>query len=218
MDNQLEEINSGYNTRLIAPIGKTVLDFAKYLKNDDSVFDLSSLSEFTPRILDAMNSHVQVMRKNHALDDAYKKMYREIRASWDDEPSDYFDWNEYGKNFDKLIAQELKKAETGPQSRLVEDLRKITNTQQTQGEEIVVEAPILQIPKDPITKKDIKFAVRSRRCKHVYDKESIENFITTSLANNRPRIRCPIAGCTNSDLSIDDLENDDETNNLIESV
>ncbi|GMT33140.1 hypothetical protein PFISCL1PPCAC_24437 [Pristionchus fissidentatus] len=60
--------------------------------------------------------------------------------------------------------------------------------------------------KDPITKEDIKEPVKNRICGHVYDKDSVKEFIQMNKANRMAIYQCPVQGCGNkNNLSMDDL-------------
>lgn len=67
------------------------------------------------------------------------------------------------------------------------------------------------IPIDPFSKQEIQFAVRNKKCKHVYDRSALESFLSQS---KNPR--CPTLGCVNrAHMTAASVEVDDQTNALI---
>ena len=78
--------------------------------------------------------------------------------------------------------------------------------------EMVVTQPT-SIPIDPITKKEIEFALKNKKCKHVYDRSAFFEY----LKARKPR--CPIMGCNNrTTLTEESVEDDIETNALIQRL
>jgi SUMO ligase MMS21 Smc5/6 complex component len=51
-------------------------------------------------------------------------------------------------------------------------------------------------------------------CKHHYSRAAIESYVDSKL-RNRQRVRCPVAGCTNGHVTIEQLEDDSEIALLI---
>jgi hypothetical protein len=73
---------------------------------------------------------------------------------------------------------------------------------------------VTTIPIDPYNKKEIEFAVRNKKCKHIYDKTSFEQQVTQT---RKPR--CPYIGCNNrEEMSLSSVEVDLATNALIEKI
>nr|CAI5865191.1 unnamed protein product [Callosobruchus analis] len=56
-------------------------------------------------------------------------------------------------------------------------------------------------PVDPMTKKVIRNPYRNKRCNHVYEYNSIVDYVK----QQRHRAKCPYIGCTNHNLRITDL-------------
>ena len=46
---------------------------------------------------------------------------------------------------------------------------------------------------DPITKKEIVDPVRNKKCKHIYEKSTMNHMIDRARENNKP-VRCPYMG------------------------
>ncbi|GMR32314.1 hypothetical protein PMAYCL1PPCAC_02509 [Pristionchus mayeri] len=60
--------------------------------------------------------------------------------------------------------------------------------------------------KDPITKEDIKDPVRNSRCGHVYDRESVNEYIQMNKKNRMAVYHCPVQGCKNKvNLNLQDM-------------
>lgn len=58
---------------------------------------------------------------------------------------------------------------------------------------------------DPITKKPLEDPCRNRICGHVYSMTSVQ-----ALLKNNLRTHCPIVGCTNKKVNLEDLVPDKE--------
>lgn len=90
------------------------------------------------------------------------------------------------------------------------------------------------IPIDPFSKKEVVIPVRNKTCGHLYDKESFTNmfdarprnrFVSVSCYHDFifnlylcSAIKCPITGCTNKRVTIEDIEEDPRTQILIENA
>jgi len=59
-------------------------------------------------------------------------------------------------------------------------------------------------PVDPITKTIIRKPIRNKKCKHVYDNQSIYDYIRQS----KNKAKCPYMGCKNNKLVVGDLQED----------
>ncbi|KAJ6225343.1 hypothetical protein RDWZM_003888 [Blomia tropicalis] len=80
--------------------------------------------------------------------------------------------------------------------------------------DLMEESTQFQIPIDPFMKIPISIPVRNMKCKHVYDKEQF-----FKIFESRPRnsmIKCPVSGCVNKKVSIEDVEEDVELRSKIE--
>lgn len=75
-----------------------------------------------------------------------------------------------------------------------------------------------KIPIDPFTQKEIEIPVRNVRCKHVYDKSGILNYINQKAGQNKSA-KCPTIGCLNkSKLTFNDLVEDLELKEKIDRL
>lgn len=78
--------------------------------------------------------------------------------------------------------------------------------------EVLQSEPV--IPIDPFTKREIEFAVKNKKCGHIYDRSALTAFLTQS---RNPR--CPNVGCVNrTQLTQNSVDVDTETNALIERL
>lgn len=69
------------------------------------------------------------------------------------------------------------------------------------------------IPIDPVTKRPVAFAIKNKKCGHIYDKTSFEEYLKLT------RPRCPFMGCSNRELlKNDSVEDDLVTNALIARI
>lgn len=67
------------------------------------------------------------------------------------------------------------------------------------------------IPIDPFSKREIDFAVRNKKCHHVYDRLSLEEYL-----NQSRNPRCPYIGCANREVMTSaSVEADSDANDVI---
>ncbi len=67
--------------------------------------------------------------------------------------------------------------------------------------------------KCPLTMAFMEDPVRSKVCKHSFGRDAIYHYLRTSNTQNRNRngARCPVPGCINGSMTINELEEDPET-------
>lgn len=217
MEAQLEDINSGSTLKEIKQVEDTIIDCAKNFKKNDATFNITTLPILGAKLVDLMNNYTEVTNNIVANQEAFSKLNDQMKRDYrnathtDEEGGQYYEIDEYVDKF--VETKEQIKARLPSETEAIRVLRNILQL----DEEIQVQPPCRQIPKDPISRADIKVAVKSKKCGHTYDKESIEGYIAQKQASKR-LIRCPQAGCTNQNLTIDDLIPDEEINNLIQNI
>lgn len=212
MEALIEDIRNQTTAKTISQLEDSIIDCAKNFKSNDATFNISTLPTFGGRLLDLMGDYIAASQRLEACQNAFVIMHEKIEGEDETDMDEYSNCEHYLKLFDTSLNDELKKA--SPSQASINFLKKIIQV----DEEIRVEAPAqTQIPKDPITKLDITCAVRSSVCKHIYDKDSIEQYMIQKQRTKK-RIQCPQAGCTNKNMTRDELVLDNETNNLIQSL
>lgn len=214
MEAQLADIREGTTLQFVKQLRNNIKDCAKNIKSNDDTFKLSSIQSVTDKILDLMSSYVETVQGVESSQRAFIAIYQEVDDEESGQVEEYADLNAYTKLFEEAVAKESEISMTNEVEAQVE-LEKIIRPYV--DEDIQVEAPKRQIPKDPFTKKDIKVAIMSTNCKHVYDKETIEDYFTQREKINK-RVQCPHAGCANRNMTRDELVLDEETNKLIQSL
>lgn len=212
MESQLEDIRNSTTLKIIQQLEDSIIDCAKNFKSNDATFNINTLPTFSQKLIELMGKYSETSRKILACQGAFVNIHGQLEEEDAGELDEYADTNKYMNLFDKFVRDEFKSLTKNTKS--VTELKKIINM----DEEIRVEAPSCnQIPKDPITKMDISFAVRSSVCNHVYDKNSIELYITQKESTKK-RIQCPQAGCANKNMTKGELVADNDVNKLIQSL
>lgn len=219
MEAELDDIRSNQTVKSINQLKTTILDCAKNIKSNDVTFSISTLPTVCDKLTELMGGYIDTMQELESCQRAFTNLHEEVLQKVDQEDGDgeFLDLEHYDNRFQELLEnanQTTTTNEIEAQVTLDEIIRP-----PAPDEEIVVEAPLRQIPKDPITKTAIKVAVRSTVCNHIYDKEGIENYFRQKeSAKSNPTIRCPQAGCTNRNMKRSQLVLDEETNKLIQSL
>lgn len=224
MDALQDEIRSNSTLRDLEQLRGIIIDCAKNIKSNDTTFEISTLPTVSEKLTNYMEQYIESKRKIESYQKAFLNLNQDIDQLDEGEDietfEEYVELDKYSKKFDDVsnnIYSDLNRHEIDTIKIIRSELEKIIRPQE---EEIQFEqAPIRQIPKDPMTKKPIKVAVRSTICNHVYDKDGIEEYFKLrEQANKGNRIQCPQAGCTNKTMSRSELVSDEETNRLIQSL
>lgn len=185
-------IRENETAKSLEDLKSSVLDCSKNIKSNDETFGISTFATVKDKFDGIMTDFKILSRELDASRTAFLNMYDTFN---EDEGEEYIDSESVIAEFKKHIDQELKRTAVEP------------------DEEIMVEN--LQIIKDPITRQNIKFAVKSKVCKHIYDKETILDYFKQ---RRNKAVKCPQAGCTNKNMKMEELVDDDETNKLIQSL
>lgn len=105
------------------------------------------------------------------------------------------------------IQQTIRELQQAPQENEEEDVDFAEiNTQQLE-----------KIPIDPFTQKEIEIPVVNKKCKHVYDKSSITNYLNQRAKGGRTG-QCPQIGCLNRNVTFNDLVEDKELKEKIDRI
>lgn len=105
------------------------------------------------------------------------------------------------------IQQTIRELQQAPQENEEEDVDFAEiNTQQLE-----------KIPIDPFTQKEIEIPVVNKKCKHVYDKSSITNYLNQRAKSGRTG-QCPQIGCLNRNVTFNDLVEDKELKEKIDRI
>lgn len=211
METLEEEINDGRSKALLKDALKSrIIDTAKHIKSNDDTFKIATLPQVSDRLCDLMCGYTDLIQKVDAVEKAFTIVSSQLN------PKQEFELNSFENLFQEAL--EAQQQASVLEEQALAEFRSLIIPAPPRDEEIVVEAPTeRRWPKDPITQTNIKKAVRNKVCNHIYDRVSIEAFIDQRKANKQ-RAPCPVAGCRNKNTEKRDLEPDDETNLLIESL
>lgn len=220
MEAQLNDIRDNVSVGVINQTKDIILDCAKNIKSNDSTFNISTLPSLSDTLTNLADKYVDSLKSIVACQKAYLSLSKKIEEEEEEARTNggvYPEVTDFPATFKKTVTAEKKKL-TNYNKQIKSELSKIVRPPEEADEEIRVEAPTRQIPKDPITKADIKFAVRSTVCNHIFDQEGIENYFVQKETAKKTRVQCPLAGCTNKNMKRSELVPDDETNELIQSL
>lgn len=187
----MEDIRQKVDRKFIAEARGIILDTAKHIKSNDKTFNITTLPDHIPKLELAMNDYIDYTKEVEASENAYLTLIEKVVAIEEGEDEEFIEDDEILEELTTLINQQ-KQLLDSLERDAIDDLNKITRPQ----EQAENRGP--QIMKDPITKLDIRIPVQSNKCKHVFEKETIENYLTTSK-------KCPQAGCTNKRMSTKEL-------------
>uniref|UniRef100_A0A6G1SMH0 E3 SUMO-protein ligase NSE2 n=1 Tax=Aceria tosichella TaxID=561515 RepID=A0A6G1SMH0_9ACAR len=210
MDTLSEEIAEGKSLEVLKEYKKRIIDTAKHIKSNDATFNISTLPAACDDLTALMSNYTDLIRNIDAAERAFGIMKNDVNIAQELELSTFEEL------FKATVESQRRNSHLEPNA--VSELKSFILPPAPRDEEVVVEAPTERTwPKDPITKTNIKKAVRNKVCNHIYDRASIENYIDQRNANHQ-RAPCPVAGCRHKNAEKKDLEPDDETNALIESL
>ncbi|GMT04250.1 hypothetical protein PENTCL1PPCAC_26424, partial [Pristionchus entomophagus] len=100
-------------------------------------------------------------------------------------------------HIEKAVVKMMKKMDK--EGRFAEEIKELKDKferGEEEEDEIEVESATYS-KKDPITKEDIKDPVKNSRCGHVYDRDSVTEFIKMHKKNRMALYQCPVQGCGN---------------------
>ena len=73
-----------------------------------------------------------------------------------------------------------------------------------------------RIPIDPFSKTEIQNPVKNNTCGHIYDRDQLRQVLEARAPNSRQR--CPIVGCNNRAVTLEDCSVDHKTKALIQRL
>ena len=215
MEHLEEDIESRRTLKEIKEYKKIILDCVTNIKSNDKTFKLDTLPQISDKFHSCMSSYISTYQCIEASHLTFNQLSEEIKTHEEDGPhgGESVELAAFENKFNEILSAAYH--QVGDEAEAVEQLEAMLKPQ---DEDVVIEAPnAQQIPKDPYSKKLIKVAVKNTTCKHIYDKGTIENYIS-QREQSKSRCPCPVAGCQNKNIKRKDLVLDDETNKLIESL
>lgn len=217
MESHLTDIRSNTALKRLDALQASIIDCAKNIKSNDAVFKISTLPSVTEKLKNLMDEYGAIYQDVEADQKAFLQVYEEVALIDEDgdESEDYIETQIFKNKFEDIAKKEKKKLS---KTHINEAKKKLKAVISPEDEDVQFEAPARQIPKDPITKKDIRIAVKSTVCNHIYDKEGIEEYFTQKEKAKKKNIQCPVAGCLNRSMARSEIVLDEETNNFIQSL
>lgn len=191
----MEDIRGQVDRKFIARARSHILDGAKNIKSNDKTFGLSSLPEFLEDFDKLADIYLECIKTVQASETAYMTILNNVDAALDADGEEFVEVKPILKEFEALTNQEREKL-SNVERDFISELNKIIRPQEQETRQ--TENRSAQSIKDPITKQDIKVPVQSSKCKHVFEKETIENYLAQSK-------KCPQAGCTNKRMTVREL-------------
>lgn len=217
----MDDISSGNTLKPINEFRDAILDCTKNIKSNDNTFGTTVLPKVSNKLSDFMSHYVDAYHQIETTQRTVSKLHSHVM---DDERDplggDPVDLKAFGELYKKTYDTESKEASGA--TEYFDELQGMLSIRRqqpvTQDEDVVVEPTVnREIPKDPITKMNIKIAVRSKKCNHLYDQTTINSYIE-QRGKDRSTVKCPVAGCNNKDLKKYGFILDAETNDLIASL
>lgn len=194
MEAQIADIKENTIKESLNQFKVCILDCTRNIKSNDDSFGISTFPVVKGKLDDSMEDYHRILKNIEASRAAFLSTYEAIDGK---EVEEYVDLENFINEFQKKIDDELNKSGAAEPE-----------------EEILFENPQTH-PKDPITRQNIKFAIKSNVCGHIYDKEVILNYFQQ---RKNKTVKCPQAGCANKKMNVEELVDDEETNILIQSL
>ena len=219
----MDEIRDNRSLVLLRQLKTSLFDCVTNLKSNDETFKICTFPNVRDKFSDLMSQYVDCVQNLEAAQRTFSHLQENVTDD-DRDPNggEPVDLDKLRLLFEQTLQQNLSERVTDEAEAQVMLNALIKPERQAQpaptDEEIYVEQSTERaIPKDPITKKNIKIAVRSKKCNHIYDQESIKRYIDHK-DKNKAKVQCPVAGCSNRNMKKTELVLDDATNAIIASM
>lgn len=199
---------------------KALINCTRHIKSNDDTFKISTLSLINQDITDIMKSYTNTQLRMQASQHAYETTTKELNNMLDERTEEqegiYIDDMVYKQKLEINTTNELNRISRKSGSGF-EEIDALINPESMPDLVEEIQETEFQIPRDPITQHEIGIAVKSKKCNHIYDKEGIEKYFEQK-AKTKKSIRCPHIGCSNKQLTREQIVIDDATNAKIEKV
>lgn len=217
MEAQIEDIQEHRTSQQLNKLKDILIDCTRNIKSNDETFSISTLPSISTKLTKIVDDIAEAMNRLEASQSAFLELndlVENIEAEVG--PDEIVQSAIFSNKYEDSVKEKYNKLRQSnrDKKRILTELNKILRPIE---EDVQVEAPTLTIPKDPITKRDIRIAVRSTVCNHVYDQEGIEDYFKQKELAKKRNIKCPQAGCTNKTMTREELVPDDELNRFIQS-
>lgn len=202
------DIQQGTSRKRLARFHEILVDCAKEIKSNDDAFKISTYPQVSSELEELNKMYRSTMSSLKASEERVIKNLIKIGNM---RSSEYIDL--------ALVKEEFQEADNSINDEAdAPDLNALIQNLPSDGDDVVLAEGSINklIPRDPITKKLIQEAVRSRLCFHTYEKSSIEAYMEQkSKTRSAGRVKCPVAGCAVTSMRKNDLEPDDEMSKII---
>lgn len=206
----------------------TLMAMVRYI-DDDSVLSAKEVNDFLQEARDRLKGIAEMNIENERNIDVFcqaVKALKQVEVANFDQAQDRTDeeMGDPGQRLKDIYAQ--KKTEEEQKKLNVKEHEHYINVCEMMGEkvggdddddEIQVQSNMASqrnLLICPITTTLMENPVKNKVCGHVYSRAGIENHILQSRRSRNP-CRCPMAGCGNSNVTLDQLEADLRTEQMV---
>ncbi|KAJ8915127.1 hypothetical protein NQ315_000379 [Exocentrus adspersus] len=200
----LQERREQYLERCIESLKSWKDLIAEHLDDDDSTPELLKLKETTKGYCDLDHDYKKSLRALEQVEelldktegrsgDEVEQLYKE-KLKEDSTTVEYTDSDIWQNVFEGITdVMEVKQKK-----------KKLRDNQFDELEDSMFCSNVFTPPVDPISKAVIREPVRSKKCKHVYERSMIIDYIK----QQKRKAKCPYIGCSNRLLQVTDLVDD----------
>lgn len=184
---------------------------AEYVEDDDSATEINKLKETTQgyceisgdfkKALKALQKVEQQVNESEDSTTDVNKLFEENLKLETDTTEDYINsdiWQSVFRGMSDVMEVKSKK-------------RKLNDSEFDELEDSVFCSNVFTPPIDPISKAVIREPVRSRKCKHVYERAMIVDYIK----QQKRKAKCPYIGCSSKQLLMGDIVEDSQLRSQI---
>lgn len=175
------------------------------------------------QLQEVAKQNVQTTQSAEAFTESLRVLKTEVMSNGDEENDTASEPVDYEAMLTEKMAEQLTKVQTEKPIESYETYQQIcgnlgihvekprgANDDDDEVEMDLTQGPRTQAVKCPITQVYMADAVINKQCGHVYSANGIKNLIANSQSSRR-KCKCPVAGCTNNNVSQDQLKEDNTT-------
>lgn len=184
---------------------------AEYMDDDDSVVEFNKLKETTENYCDISRNFRNSLR---ALEKAEEQLNNESEESTRDVKELFEENLKQPEITEEYINSDIWQSVFKGMSDVMEVKRKKKKLNDSEFEELgdsMFCSNVFTPPIDPISKAVIRDPVRSKKCKHVYERAMITDYIK----QQKRKAKCPYIGCSSKQLLMSDITDDSELQSQI---
>ncbi|XP_018562173.1 E3 SUMO-protein ligase NSE2-like [Anoplophora glabripennis] len=185
---------------------------AEYIDEDDSVAEINKLKETTESYCDISRKFKSSLRAIEKTEEQLgneseectrnvKELFEENLKQEEETTEEYTDsdiWQNVFKGMSDVMEVKSKR-------------KKLNDSEFEELGDSLFCSNVFTPPIDPISKVIIRDPVRSRKCKHVYERAMITDYIK----QQKRKAKCPYVGCSSKQLLMSDITEDSELQSQI---